>query len=349
MPGIYFARISNDKSGFTNQIFSLVNSILIANSKRYNIVVLDSFQRDFSNSKSKIDCCKLFNLDETNKNLKDSNIGVTLICKSKFHYKLNAVLYGSGEKVIDITEQIPSIIKPGTYNYIGGDPYPDVPKELFINYSINDIEYSDIYNESYSYNIFLMNQPNYYEYMFQYVNKSNKNNYETIMRCIVYQSMIDNINFLPVYNKFTEKINVIHLRLEKDAIEHWSKQNKLPEQVFEQKIYEKYIHVIEENIDKKYKTIVVGSKYNKVIDFLDKNHYDYIYYDLNLDGRELNALYDLVQATECNETFISNFDYEHLRGSSFSYYISILSNPKKMISIDIDNVHSNPIMYISKN
>ncbi len=330
MPEIYFARISNDKSGFTNQIFSLVNAILQAKERNMKFIVLDSFQRDFMDSTKRISCGDLFDLEETNKYLKQHNL--TLLCNASFDYKLNAVFYGQGENVIDITEIAPETIKPRTYNSIGGDPSPGIVKELFINYTINGNEYSDIYNEFYNFPIWVKGTPTY-EYLFRWINHQPL--FEDIMKNIKYQKRIDDYPFTPVYK---DNVNVVHLRLEDDAIQHWSKQNKMDTKSFKESLEQKYIQLVRDNIDPTKKTIIVGSKDNPVIDYMNHNKYDYIYYELNLNGREINAVYDLIQASACTETFISNFNYENLNGSTFSYYISLLSKPKKTISIDIDYI-----------
>jgi hypothetical protein len=341
MPGIYFARIANDKSGFTNQIFALVNAILNAKSRGNTTIILDSFQRDFMDSTNKIPCSQVFDLKETNKYLKKYDI--TLICSSQFNYKLNAIFYGTGQHIIDITDKASDIIRPGTYNFMGGDPFPGVSKELFVNYTINGNEYSDIYEEGYLYNIWTKGTANY-EYIFRWIN--NQPLFEDIMKNLKYKTIIDNHSLLPLSSRYNSKINVVHLRLEDDAINHWSKQNHMTTKVFKHKLEEKYIQLIRENIDPKQVTIVVGSKENKVIDFMIENEYNCrVFSVLELNGREVHAIFDLLQAAECNETFISNFNYQKLNGSSFSYYISLLSKPKKIVGLDIDHINSS-VQYI---
>jgi hypothetical protein len=309
-----------------------------------NIVVIDSFQRDYDNSNTRIPCSEIFNLDATNKLLEKYNI--KLICRAKFNYNLNSVFYGLGENVIDITEKVPDIIKPGSYNTIDGDPIYGLLKELFINYTINNDEYSDIYPENYPYNVWVKGNPEY-EYTFKWIN--NKRVFDDIMKNIKYNYTIDNYPFSPICDSLNTKINVIHLRLEEDAIEHWSKQNNLTMNDFKTILENKYIELIKEYINPSHKTIIVGDKNNKVVDFCKDNKYDYICYDMKLNGREINAIYDLLQASGCNETFISNFNYDKLNGSSFSYYISLVSSPNRIVSVDIDNIHSMPKIILYKN
>ncbi len=103
--------------------------------------------------------------------------------------------------------------------------------------------------------------------------------------------------------------------------------------------------MIKEHVNPVYKIIVVGSRNNRVVSFLQENNYNYTCFDEQLNGREINALYNLIQTLGCKQTFISNFNYKKLNGSTFSYYISLLSQPKKIVSIDIDNIYSNPVIY----
>ena len=50
--------------------------------------------------------------------------------------------------------------------------------------------------------------------------------------------------------KNLKKINVIHLRIEPDAIKHWSEMNKIAYHAFEKLVSNKYIELIKTNINK---------------------------------------------------------------------------------------------------
>ena len=333
MPRIYFTQVSNKNSGITNQIFTLVHAILIAMSQDKHTVVVDSFQRDFDNPNHRINLSELFDIKETNKFLEKYNIN--LYCSSHFNYKLNAIFYGYGNNVIDITNKT-NYISKGSYNKIAGDPCPGIPKELFINYEINGQEYSDLYKENHPFDIWVNGIPSY-EYFFKWIPKDNRVLFEDILKNLKFKTIIDSQPFLQ--EKIVNKgINVVHLRLEDDAIHHWSKQNNMNKTDFKTLLEDKYIDLICKYINPLQKTIIVGCKNNKIIDFLKTFNYDYVIYNKNYNGREINAIFDLIQASQCNETLISNFNNENLNGSTFSYYISLLSNPKKIISIDLDNL-----------
>ncbi len=67
MTGIYFCKYNNNKSGFTNQIFSLVTSIILAYKSNCKVVVLESMQRDYDNINMTIESSRVFYLEYINK------------------------------------------------------------------------------------------------------------------------------------------------------------------------------------------------------------------------------------------------------------------------------------------
>ena len=120
-------------------------------------------------------------------------------------------------------------------------------------------------------------------------------------------------------NKITvEPCNVIHLRLEKDAINHWSKQQNISAQEFKSLLEIKYINIINKFINKNFMTIVVASEYdNNVIKYLDDNHFFYCTTEKKFKERELNAIVDLIVSQKCNRTIIGFYE------SSFAYFAMI--------------------------
>ena len=120
--------------------------------------------------------------------------------------------------------------------------------------------------------------------------------------------------FDKVIDKLEIKINCIHLRLEDDAVKHWSNENKMEPMHFKSIVEEKYIDEIKKNIDKNDITIVLSYNYdNKVIKFLRDNFYNYILTPKMDANRDIAAINDLLIGQYCNNVYI--FVYE----SSFSY------------------------------
>ena len=114
-----------------------------------------------------------------------------------------------------------------------------------------------------------------------------------------------------------KKINVIHLRVENDAIEHWSKQNNMNKKVFRQLLVNKYIDLIKNNIQKEDRTLILtGDLNNEVVQFMKENKYNIMFINKKFNSdqptRELNAIVDLIIGRYCNNVFIG------CDGSTFS-------------------------------
>ena len=129
---------------------------------------------------------------------------------------------------------------------------------------------------------------------------------------------------------------MIHLRIESDAIAHWSIINKMAEDVFLQRLTETYISLIQKHIQKGQMTVILSSSHdNEVIQFLKKNDYQFSYLQkISNQNREINAILDMVVGKQCNGTFIG------CGGSTFSDLLCkvIPSNINKIL-LDINNIY----------
>jgi hypothetical protein len=134
--------------------------------------------------------------------------------------------------------------------------------------------------------------------------------------------------------------NTIHIRTEDDAINHWSKQNSMTKEEFKCNLESIYINHINLHFDKSVPVLVLTYDTNSVIiKYLADNGYIYKCLDKLLEGREHNAIVDLICASYTKGIFIGNFNETLLRGSSFSYSIlQLANNYKRYISVDLDNI-----------
>jgi hypothetical protein len=135
-------------------------------------------------------------------------------------------------------------------------------------------------------------------------------------------------------------MNVIHLRVEDDAIAHWSKQNHMTPNEFKTYLENKYIHLCKTYLSKENETVIVSaSSSNRVLDFLRENQYSYTLTPKFFKEREKNAMVDLLIASQCTHLFIGNFNIKKKNGSSFSYYIGTrLSNQVRHVYLDLDHI-----------
>ena len=130
------------------------------------------------------------------------------------------------------------------------------------------------------------------------------------------------------------KINIVHLRLEYDALIHWSKINSMPIKVFKRLLEKKYIELINKFINKNMFTIVMTySTNNNVIKYLNTYNYNYYIKKKNISlGRECNALQDLILSRKMNNFLIG------VGGSTFSSFIVNSTNKKKTVLFDINHI-----------
>jgi hypothetical protein len=114
-------------------------------------------------------------------------------------------------------------------------------------------------------------------------------------------------------------INVIHLRIEQDWLDHVSshRKPKVSPAVVYNEIVDKYIVLIRRHIQTDDTTfILTGSSKNKVIDYLRNNQYTFFLFPKITPYREMNAAMDMVIGKQCNHVFIG------CGGSSFSDILS---------------------------
>ena len=116
-------------------------------------------------------------------------------------------------------------------------------------------------------------------------------------------------------NRKKGTINVIHLRIEQDWLNHVSSHSTpiVSQALVYKEITDKYIDMIRRHIQKDDSTfILTGSPNNKVIDYLRNNQYTYFLFPKITPYREMNAAMDMVIGKTCNNVFIG------CGGSSFS-------------------------------
>jgi hypothetical protein len=360
MNKILNCKISTSGFGFTNQIFCLITNIIHAHNEKKNIVVIDKFLNDFSRD-DYTNISEVLNMDKINIYL-NNKYNIILLDKFKVNLKINLVKYGNETTFVDITDFIISncyknnylfISKDINLNEIKGDPIPNHLKKIYIYYSINDYDLTEELQENCTTleNNFIIdlsiNTNDDSDINFGWINTIDKVIFEDLLKHIYYNKYFIDCrnNFIKNIN-LKNKINILHLRLEDDAINHWSSINNMTNIEFKNYIENKYINII-----KKYITpdegiiILTSSSSNEVIEFLKNNNYNYKLTTKFFDERDKNAIVDLLISKICNNIFIGNFNLEKLNGSTYSYYITQhLNSDVKKILIDLDRIKESEIL-----
>jgi len=351
MKYIYFCKIGKEGTGLCNQLFSLITCIMVAINNNKKIIIIDNVRNEYTLNSSNTNISEIFDINKFNIYL-EKNYDVKLFDKYDINFNICNIKYGIKDNKIDITENILNdcfsnnvlhIKKNLNLNLYKGDPVPENPKQLFIKYQINNYFFKEIFRENLSFleeDVTFDIENNDYHYIFEWINFISKDIFDEILKNIIFNSKFKNKvkNFLIGNNiKKKDKINIFHLRLEEDAIKHWSVINNMNENQFKETISNKYIDIIENFVDKNDKNIILSySMQNEVLDFLNKNNYQYYFIEKEISmGREINAIYDLIIGKYCNNIFIGNFNLDNLNGSSFSYCL-IKRFKKEVVKILID-------------
>ena len=228
-----FISFAKKKMGLTNQWFCLSTGINQAIQTGSKVVVIDKFLCDY-NLDEYINISNILDLEKMNIYFK-KKYNLILVDKYNFDFKLLNVTYGTSDIKLDITQYINEkynhneklfINKNINMNKIQGDPCYGVKKNIWIKYKLNNDIIIDEYTENLTKDIDYTND-NYIKCYMGWPSKT----YDTfldILNHITYNKQYFDISkrLLSDIN-LTNKVNLIHLRLEDDGINHWSKMNKM--------------------------------------------------------------------------------------------------------------------------
>jgi hypothetical protein len=358
MNKIAYLKIGELGNGLTRQMFTLTTSIILAIYQGTQSIIIDNFYCDNSINETK-SVCEILDLSKINIHLKKYNI--TLFDKNNTTFKLEKVMYGIGNKFINITNEILDkyyiadknilCIKKGTnFNLFKGDPCPGVIKKVEFTYYLNDMKFFETHNEYIEKDIIVDIVNSKYVNTFSWIDALNVDLFEEIITYISfnnhYLDLVNNIKLTTSNN-----CNIIHLKLENDDINYWANMNNMENDSFKKNIEDKYIEIIQKYIKKTDNTIVLSdSMNNNVINYLKNNNYLYFIPERFFsNGSELNKIIDLLISEKCNNVFIGNFNTDKIIGSPFSYFISKKMNDNvKQMLIDLDSIMDEENIYFNK-
>ena len=309
MSNVFFLRLARENNnGLCNQLLSLISGILYCIRTKKELLVVDKFLTEI-NTNSYCSISQVFNLFEINNYLRRYNL-----------------------KIADGFNINSSAFRPISWDVITLAKKHDNKRLLAF---IDEI-YSNLYFSKY----LLSHAINFISEKLNYEPINLNQSFDNVDMEATEANDTNETNDI-IYNN--QKINVIHLRLENDGIEHWSKQNKMNPSVFKRLLTIKYIELIKENINKEDITLVLtGDTNNEVVQFMKENEYNIMFIDKkfngNQPGRELNAVVDLIIGRYCNNVFIG------CDGSTFSELllkyipdVSEYGNVEK-ITFDLNNI-----------
>jgi hypothetical protein len=286
--------------------------------------------REYCKPQDRIACSEIFNMKKFNEFLQKYNIVV--YDRYDIRFNLIEVRFGTMTSSVDITQHVKDrFVKnntldiPANYNFnnISGDPALFKKKHIYIKYSLNGNVYQEVIDDTV--NITFDVDKAFYINVFGWNNNYNR---------IIFDDILSNIPFNDVFyeraNAFlstldpAKKRNVLHLKVEHDAIEHFANNVfRMPYNEYKTILENKFIRLIDKYIDSDSENIILSySLDNSVLDFLKNKGYKYYFSNKNTNiGRELNAIVDLIIGSSCSNTFVGTFnlDNSNINGSSFTY------------------------------
>ena len=358
---ILYCKFGTSGIGLCNQLYSLVNTMVIGSVMKGNtLIIVDDFMGDL-NSNQYHDASSILDFIRINESMKE--YGVTLLSKHSVQIESIQIFYGQSHvKLVDITPHMMErfytknrlCIPKGTSlnEILGYDPCENVRKQIYFTYTINGFTFHETRDEV---RLFLHEDM---EVDFVKWEKKPWLSLTNITDCKgkteSFNLFLNNICFNPIYEKYAnlfiaskirnKKINVVHLRLEEDAIPFWSSINGISCEAYEAALVKQYIDCIQTLNPLDSLTVILSMNTdNKVTKWMTANKYEFVQMDKTMvTGREINAIVDLLISKKCNHVFIGNINPHNFHGSTFSYTIfNALKNVKKMC-IDNDDIYHPP-------
>jgi len=339
--------------GLCNQLFSIINPILNSNN---NFFIIDSFYLGNSSRKC-APISKIIDLERTSYKMSIIlNRPIYLLDRNNLNIEFISIFYGNNNHKIDITDKFIDYFKKNesiktdiSLNDLFTDPVLNQSKELYIVYRIDDYMIQEILPENktklmeeLSFNKDILNKK---------WDKSCRNFGWYDKNPSLFNNLLNSITFSKKIYKLVDSLsipfkNTIHLRIEGDSIEFWSKQNKISEKAFYLFLIDKYKRHITENLDKN-ENLLILSGVSEDHDFIKKLQENYnvtivdkskLLKDFEYNGNELNAIIDLILGFKTTDLFIGCHNMDKKRGSTFTYTIlNKLKNVKKYM-IDLDSI-----------
>jgi hypothetical protein len=336
----YFLKIAKDSGcGLCNQLYALSGCIDYAiYTKQYQIIIVDDFLKEIHTNNFiplreilDVPCFQHFLFKKYQLLIFDKN-NLEITIASVFYVE-------AGEKKKTIEIKIDSYIQDNTFFISKNTPIIDFLENyeskngtIHVHINMNNIPvvFSTIVTNGYleknihidskkhlEKEIYLPSPQLYFGGSFQ------PNVFVTLLQNIPFHNSFHEYNEKTMNKMIVnyklhskQKINLIHLRLEEDAILSFSNEKQIPKDVFKKKMEDKYIQLIKKYIDKEDFTIVIANDYdNSVVDFLHSHNYCCSFSKKMYPYRECNAIHDLLFYKYCNHVFIGVYE------SSFSYTV----------------------------
>ena len=338
----YLLRLYSGAAGLCNQLLALINGIILARRQGKTEIELSPFLTCI-HSQHVTNPAKIFDLTRMS-----AEVGVNFVSFPVFK-----ILYGIEGNMRDITAMALEKCKTlaGTLDIptddviraqIFGDHIPNVLKRITLIRDGSTMTFDDTkpirmrIGDKIISQVDWSNQP---FLMYWYNNFPEFDSVFSTMR--FHPSFYQKVDTLLAQLDPGVKINVCHLRIEQDAIAHWSKMNKMTPEQFQHHLFELYRKYISTIPVEEYLILLTHATEHSLVEEFKSKH-RVLVFKHDTPEREISAILDLLIGARCTGTFIGCHNLALKRGSTFSYFLHKMIPPElPRYFIDLDDVAFN--------
>lgn len=341
-------------SGFCNQLNHMIHGVIRCISENIDVMVVNDFKLEIHSD----EICPIgdvVDMRKWNEYLR-SEYGLTVVSEREFSVLVNTAYYGTMDNMMDVRAPFDAHFRRGDkylvdpsfhLNQLSHDPVPGTEKSLRVVYNVGSYQVSKIYPAENIHLDFACTREGLSWIL-----------YESLAESRVWHENL--MQRLPLHPRFYEEarswaermpnpVHVLHLRMEDDAILHWSKQNKMAPDMFRGTLASKYIDVLTTHNGVRKGSVLVLSynEDNAVLDWLESQNIPYVQLEKDrTKGREWNAARDLVIAEMLgNGILIGALDYYRMQGSTFTHYLMQRMKAMYTVLIDIERIREKPVIF----
>ena len=335
--------------GTCNQLFVLINNILLALRARRKYLVVDDFLCEINRSET-VPAGRVVDLDATS-----SELGLRLVDRSDLKCELVSAEYGlRGLRTVDVLGalRLPATITDMNVQF-GVDPLPGFPKNLYVKFLLTpDLVVEEVFREGTRLELTDhaargADWSAIYPAPLDYT-AVDQDAFDSVLRRIRFHPRLTELVTRLVESRGITCAQAAHLRVESDAVRHWSERNGMPPGEFAAVLYRKYLDLFARYVDAGDQVHLMTCDAEDPLVRQLAGTYTTTFVDtrreiaaLSLVGREVAAVVDLLIGSRASRLFIGCHDLRRRRGSTFSYAILRRLRPgTQCVLLDLDDIRS---------
>lgn len=313
-------------SGFCNQMYTLATSARVAHEARVPFLFVSSFLLEIETDLTR-PISRILNLEATNAELRRNKFNVSLVDASNYTLVIHSVGNVLPEPVTGALTLPPNAFAADT---------GEVEIKLSIDgiaatWSVKKPHLSGVHLDPFS----------SLSYVARYDDKKDLV-FAELLRSLVFQSDLVSPAVSWTAATLPPEVQVIHVRLEADAVKHWSKEAGQTEAEFKHRVENGYIRLIQLHVRKLLPVLVISGEYNnRVMTFLHDTGYNVFTPPKYAPERELAALADMAAASAIRSPMLFLCAFE----SSFSLTLQSRMMARKLVVLHLMSPQSGEEVY----